>query len=99
MKKLLLILMCLSLVGCASAMKTRLTTLKEKNKHTQELKVSGTIEEVRESIIEITQELSLMHRTELDKDDFMFIDMGTARRYRQGFFYQLLGGADSKCYA
>lgn len=103
MKKLLLILLCLGLVGCSTF--STMKDLKDAGKWSAEVEVGGTIEDAKEIVREVAQNWDLIERKEAEKDDYMTVTtnfgktMGaavfggkTARRL--GFFFEYDSGSN-----
>src|SRR5690348_7611770 len=71
MRQILILVLCLSLVGCTSA--TRLTRLKDKGENVITVEIQGNITQTKGIIKEIAKELRLIERPAAETDNFMMV--------------------------
>lgn len=98
MRRVLILILCLSLTGCASS--TRLTRLKDKGENVVTVEVQGNISQTKELIRGIAKELKLIERPAAETENFMLVNSNKLKgSLIQGFsgglgsmaYYTLLG--------
>ena len=103
MKKLLIILLCLGLVGCSTF--STLSSLKKAGKWCAKVEISGGISDAKEIVREVAQNWDLMERKEAEKDDYMTVTTNFAKTMgaalfggkttrRLGFFFEYDNGSN-----
>ena len=93
MKKLTcLILVLVMSMGCAPV-QSRMIRLKNRGENVLTVKVSGSLEEAKNAIREITKEMNLVEVKEAEKDNFMFIRTNLARNFSSALLFGPIGGS------
>jgi len=77
MKKILVLLLCLGIVGCAAS--TRLTRLKNRGENVVTVEVKGDIFRAKELVKMTAKELKLIERSSAETGNFMFFNMNNLK--------------------
>ena len=93
MKRILIFVLCLSLIGCASS--TRLTRLKDKGDNVITVEVQGDISQTKELIREIAKELKLIERPAAETENFMLVN---SNKLKGSLIQAVSGGLGSMAY-
>ena len=93
MKKVLILVLCLCLVGCSSA--SRMTRLKNRGENVVTVEVKGTIQEAKKLIREITPELKLIERPAAETETFMLV---STNKLKGGLIQAVSGSLGTMAY-
>ena len=93
MKKILVLLLCLGIVGCASS--TRLTRLKNRGENVVTVEVKGDVSRAKELVKEVAKELKLIERPSAETENFVFFN---TNNLKGGLIRAVSGGLGSMVY-